>query len=206
MNYETISQRGCRGGSVYLTHFRPLNRGQRGKILRLAEEMDQRTKRRGRHGGELGRPALAVLRALVTKFHNVVSGRLDPSIASIAAAANVARSTAQTALDRLERAGLIERVRRMTRVQGKIWSAALNRHVWADRVVQLTNAYRLNNPLPDRAEHGDLSRTPPSDTGKRSPTIPVFILKEKPPSGLDAALARLQQAMGQNPVKQNHGP
>lgn len=199
MDYETISRRRWRRGSVYAADFRPLDRNQRAKILFLAEALDRRTKLPGKHGGVLGRPALAVLRALVTVFHNRATGRLDPSIAAIARAANIARSTAQTALDRLELAGLIERVRRIARVRAKMWSPAAGRHVLADRVMQITNAYRLNNPLPDRAAHGDLARCPVCDTGKRQGTIPVFIkaadTPELPSGGLGAALHRLGEAM-----------
>ena len=68
-----------RKGSVYAADFRPLDHNQRAKILFLAEAMDRRTHQPGQHGGFLGRSGLAVLRALITRFHNVRTGRLDPS-------------------------------------------------------------------------------------------------------------------------------
>ena len=73
-----------RKGSVYAADFRPLDRNQRAKILFLAEAMDRRTHKPGQHGGFLGRTGLAVLRALITRFHNVKTGRLDPSYEAIA--------------------------------------------------------------------------------------------------------------------------
>jgi hypothetical protein len=91
-----------RKGSVYAADFRPLDPNQRAKIRFLAEAMDPRTHQPGQPGGFLGRSGLAVLRTLITRFHNVKTGRLDPSCTAIAKAANVARSTAQDAIARLE--------------------------------------------------------------------------------------------------------
>jgi len=201
---DTFDRRRWRKGSVYAADFRPLDRNQRAKILFLAEALDRRTKQPGRHGGVLGRTGLAVLRSLVTQFLNNATGRLDPSIATIAKAANIARSTAQSALDRLETAGIIDRVRRMARVRMKVWNAAAGRHLITDRVLQITNAYRLNFALPDRAEHGDLGRPLfrglVTDTGKRSGTTSLFISKptadDLPPGKLREALARLGKAIG----------
>jgi DNA-binding MarR family transcriptional regulator len=202
----TFDRRRWRGGSVYAADFRPLDRNQRAKILFLAEALDRRTKQPGKHGGMLGRTGLAVLRALVTRFLNSATGRLDPSIATIAKAANVARSTAQDALDRLELAGIIERVRRMARIRMKVWNAAAGRHLLTDRVLQITNAYRLNFALPDRAEHGDLARPLfrgiATDTGKRSGTTNFIYSKpslaDLPPGPLRDALERLGKSIGRS--------
>jgi DNA-binding MarR family transcriptional regulator len=194
MILDTISPRRWRSGSVFAAGFRRIDRNQRAKIMYLAEAMDRRTKQPGKHGGFLGRPALAVLRALMFTFHNRVTGQLDPSIATLARAANVARSTAQAALDRLELCGIIERVRRMARQRVRIWSAAAQRHVWANCVRQISNAYRVNFALPDRAEHGDLSRPQTPDTGKRSETNPVIILPaERPALTKEEALANWEK-------------
>lgn len=202
----TFDRRRWRGGSVYAADFRPLDRNQRAKILFLAEALDRRTKQPGRHGGVIGRTGLAVLRALVTQFLNSATGRLDPSIASIAKAANVARSTAQEALKRLELVGIIDRVRRMARTRMKVWNAAAGRHLITDRVLQITNAYRLNFALPDRPEHGDLARPLflklATDTGKRSGTN-NFIYSKQPaaelPTGpLFDALEQLGKSLGRS--------
>jgi len=200
----TYDRRRYRGGSVYAADFRPLDRNQRAKILFLAEALDRRTKQPGKHGGVIGRTGLAVLRALVTRFLNSATGRLDPSIAAIAKAANIARSTAQEALDRLEMAGIIDRVRRMARVRMKVWNEAAGRHVITDRVLQITNAYRLNHALPDRATHGDLA-TPlfqklATDTDRRSGTTNLIYSKPSPPDlapgPLRDALERLGKSLG----------
>lgn len=187
---------------MFAADFRPLDRNQRAVILYLAEALDRRTHQPGKHGGVIGRTGLAVLRALVTRFHNVRTGQLDPSLEAIAKAANMARSTVQGAIKRLELAGLLDHVRRIARVRVRSLCPLTGRPVLRDRVMQQTNAYRLNVPPPDRREHGDFSRPTggkSTDTGKRSETINLDIKKpslvEITSDGLRAALDRLQQAM-----------
>ena len=201
---DQFDRRRWRKGSAYAADFRPLDRNQRAAILYLAEALDRRTHQPGRHGGMIGRTGLAVLRALVTRFLDFKTGRLDPSIASIARAANIARSTAQEALDRLELSGILERSRRIARVRMKSWNAAAGRFVIADRVVQLTNAYRLNYALPHRREHGDLAlpllKHIAPDTGSRSGTnnliYPNASSQDLPAGPLRDALERLGRTIG----------
>ncbi len=208
-----FDRRKWRKGSVYAASFRPLDRNQRAAILFLAEALERRTHEPGRHGGVLGRTGLAVLRALVCQFHNCKSGQLDPSIASIAKAANVARSTAQEALNRLELCGLIDRTRRIIRARVRYWSEAAGRVVTAERVLQTSNAYRLNGPLPDRSEYGDYSaigaasRAKVSDTGSRSGTTRDIFSKAEPGLSsisdprLRTALERMQTAIARREVQ-----
>jgi len=165
--------------------------------------MDRRTHQPGQHGGFLGRTGLAVLRALITRFHNVKTGRLDPSYAAIAKAANVARSTAQEAIARLELAGLVDHVRRIARVRVRVFDPITGRVGWRDRVMQMTNAYRLNVPVGDRSDYGDLakpcSKRVSTDTGRQSETPKDLFSKASasqiPPGNLSAALERLGQAI-----------
>jgi hypothetical protein len=207
---DIFDRKRWRKGSVYGSDFRPLDRNQRAAVLYLAEQLDRRTHQPGRHGGMIGRTGLAVLRALVTRFLDFKTGRLDPSIASIARAANVARSTAQDALDRLEAAGILERTRRIARVRMKVWNAIAGRFVMADRVVQQTNAYCLNYAVPHRAEHGDLGapllRRIASDTGSRSGTNNL-INSNDPLAGIAAGplrdtLERLGKSLALESVKE----
>jgi hypothetical protein len=207
---DIFDRKRWRKGSVYGSDFRPLDRNQRAAVLFLAEQLDRNTHQPGRHGGMIGRTGLAVLRALVTRFLDFKTGRLDPSIASIAKAANVARSTAQDALDRLEAAGIIERTRRIARVRMKVWNALAGRFVMADRVVQQTNAYCLNYAVPHRAEHGDLGapllRPKASDTGKRSGTNNLInsnaSLADLPAGALRDSLERLGKLLALDGVKE----
>src|SRR5688572_32007163 len=96
----------CRGGPVVLT----IDRNARARLLFQAEALDRRTHQPGQHGGCLKRTGLAVLRALLFTFANVVTGRCDPGYDTLARAAGVARSTVAVALGRLEKAGILEKV------------------------------------------------------------------------------------------------
>ncbi len=89
-----------------------LDRNARARLLFHAEALDRRTRRPGQHGGVLKRTGLAVLRALLFHFANVVTARCDPGYDTLARASGCARSTVAVALRRLEAAGLLERVRR----------------------------------------------------------------------------------------------
>ena len=198
------ASRPYRRKSDFAADFRPLNRNDLARILACAEALDRRTHQPGRHGGVVGRSGLAVLRALAIRFFNKQTGRLDPSLASIAEAANLARSTVQEAIKRLEAAGLIEKARRIARERVKVWHQAAGRFLMIDRVVQITNAYRLNVPRGDRAAYGDhgtpLLRAIPSDTGSRGETLQPLIstaerLAAMPPGPLRDALERLGRGL-----------
>jgi DNA-binding MarR family transcriptional regulator len=191
-----------RGGSVFAADFRPLDRNDIARILYCAEALDRRTHQPGQHGGVIGRTGLAVLRALAVRFLNKRTGQLDPSLATIAKAANLARSTVQEAIKRLEAAGIIEKVRRMARERVRVWHEQAGRFLMMDRVLQITNAYRLNIALSDRATYGDhgtpLLRPVSSDTGSRSGTIQPLKstgenLADMPPGPLRSALERLER-------------
>ena len=89
-----------------------LDRNARARLMVHAEALDRRTRLPGQHGGVLKRTGLAVLKALLFGFANVITGRCDPGYGTLATAAGVARSTAAVALRRLEDAGLLTRIRR----------------------------------------------------------------------------------------------
>ena len=128
-----------------------------------------------------------MLRILLFHFHNVASGRCDPSLDTIAKAAGMARSTVIAALNRLEAAGIIERIRRAQwkRVDGR------------KRCVQWSNAYLLNVPSCFRKEEGDYAISgKSSETGNRPPTTAADIKNPLPmPDDVAAALARLGNAI-----------
>ena len=192
-----------RKGSVFACAFRPLDRNDLARILFLAEALDRHTHTKGKHGGIIGRTGLAVLRTLVTRFFNKASGRLDPSIEAIAKAANVARSTAQAALDRLELVGLIERVRRISRVRVAELCPWSGTPKLVDRVRQISNGYLLNVPIQNRKDETDFgrsSRRKSSDTGTRSETTHIYNSRggqadNSAQNGVSEALERLRQAM-----------
>jgi DNA-binding transcriptional ArsR family regulator len=89
-----------------------IDRNARARLLFHAEALDRRTHLPGQHGGVLKRTGLAVLKALLFSFANAVTARCDPGYDALARAAGVARSTVAVALQRLEAAGLLTRIRR----------------------------------------------------------------------------------------------
>lgn len=92
--------------------FQPLPRKQATKLWHRARDFDRQTRRKDHHGGALGHAALQVLHTLIFDFLNYASGRLDPSHAAIARAANVCERTVRNALARLKERGILNWVRR----------------------------------------------------------------------------------------------
>lgn len=90
-----------------------LDRNELAKFLACAEALERRTRVAGvgKRGceGMLRRSGLAVLRALVLQFRSRRNGRAWPAVETLAEMANVSRSAAHEALNRLERAGFLAR-------------------------------------------------------------------------------------------------
>jgi hypothetical protein len=135
---------------------RPLDRNDRARVLFCAESLERRTKNKHKRDGLLGQSALAVLRCLVTYFQDRHSGRLDPGYDDIQRITGFCRQTIRNALKNLELAGILEIMRRIVRERVRVWIEEARSFFVYDRVVQTTNAYMVNFPLPDRQEYGDL--------------------------------------------------
>lgn len=114
-----------------------MDRNAVARLLFSAEAYDRGTHLARTHGGALKRTGLAVLRALANRFHNRATGRCDPSLAAIARAAGVARSTAALALTRLRAAGFLDWTRRGVTVSRRV------RGMESGMFAQVSNAYRL---------------------------------------------------------------
>ena len=111
----------------------PLDPG-RWRIVREAERFSRRTKKPGARSGALGHAGEAVMRYLASIVG--ADGRLDPSLATIAKACALARSTVQKAIKALVASDFLERVRRFVRVdQPRVGRCP--------PVRQTSNAYRL---------------------------------------------------------------
>ena len=136
--------------------FRRVDRNDRIRIMMAAEGLDRRTKAKGQHGGLLGHSGLAVLRCLLFDFLNLGNGRLDPTYEAIAERTGYARDTVLEAVKRLVAAGIIEKTVRIVRERVKQWCQFAGKWLMIDRTRQTSNAYRVNFPLPDRRELGDL--------------------------------------------------
>lgn len=91
---------------------------------------------RRHHQGVLGRMGLMVLQAMLFKFINHSSGRLDPSYDALAAEAIISRRSVARALERLRDAGIVSWVRRCSE------SYDDSRYV----LEQDTNAYGISAP------------------------------------------------------------
>ena len=72
------------------------------KLWHRAREFDRQSHEPGRHGGAVGRTALAVLHALVFDFANFRTGRLDPSYKAIAHKAGMSVRASKSAAARGE--------------------------------------------------------------------------------------------------------
>jgi hypothetical protein len=92
--------------------FQPMPKKAAVRIWHRARDFDRQTRRRDCHGGAVGHSALQVLHTLIFDFLNFRSGRLDPSYAAIARAANVCERTVATAIQRLKALGILNWVRR----------------------------------------------------------------------------------------------
>jgi len=167
------------------------------KLWHRAREFDRQSHEPGRHGGTVGRTALAVLHALVFDFANFRTGRLDPSYKAIARKAGMSVRAVSDALKHLRELGLLHRIRRCV-------------EDWQDgqfRLRQETHAYVLlpetywqgwqppaEPPTPAQGTWGDPS---PLLTGvalaalETDPVAKVAVLRTEPGGGLAAALASL---------------
>lgn len=176
------------------------------RLWHRARAFDRQTRRAGHHGGAVGHAALQVLHALVFDFQNYATGRLDPSYAAIAKAANVCQRTVATALKRLKKLGIVDWVRRCAETRTETGRFVLT---------QETNAYSVQ---PSSGWQG--YREPPDPPGPAPgtwgahPPLPdvvaqaveerrrgggmgsvLGILGSDPTDALAAALARLGAAV-----------
>jgi DNA-binding MarR family transcriptional regulator len=123
-------------------HCRALDRNERARILTLAESLERRTKPAGGRNGVLGYVGLYVLKALLCGFLRRSDGLCCPSVRAIQEATGLSRSAIFEALNRLEAAGIVQRVRRL--VRRVIDFGGLARLT----TVQTSNLYAFADPSP----------------------------------------------------------
>jgi hypothetical protein len=178
-----------------------MDRNAVARLLFAAEAYDRGTHQPGAHGGALKRTGLAVLRAIANRFHNRVTGRCDPSLAAIARAAGVARSTAALALGRLRSAGFLDWTRRGVTVSRRICGAEAGL-----LFAQVSNAYRLSEVPPQVPGPVQTALKGPRNSESECRTETRFLSKistsepgtgeaARDSCGLEAALARLGSAI-----------
>jgi Helix-turn-helix domain len=163
----------------------PLDRNARARLMHRARALMQRTAP-GKHYGPVTAKALAVLEALLWRFHNAKDGRCFPSYPRIAEAAGCAYSTVSAAIQALEAAGLLEWVNRIKRVRK--WAPGLP-GIGASRirVVRTSNAYAFRDPKPGPASKFEIK------PGTTTQVLFPSLVTGAPglPDGIDASLLHL---------------
>ncbi len=88
-----------------LAHSTPLDRNALVKVLHIAEQLERRTKGKGRKNGALGEIGLQVLRALIFRFADRHTGLCFASYLALQALTGRCRGAIAAALKRLESCG-----------------------------------------------------------------------------------------------------
>jgi hypothetical protein len=170
--------------------FQPIPKRIAVKLWHRARDFDRQTDREGCHGGAIGPTALQVLHALIFDFLNYTSGRLDPSYAAIARAANVCERSVASAIQRLKSLGILNWVRRCA----EKWENG--RYT----LEQETNAYAVlpssqwlgyreppGAPLPETGTWGD------HPCGMREP-MEEAVTEQRMGGGMEAVIQQLELA------------
>ena len=122
--------------------YRPITSKLASNIMRAAERFMKaamRARLKGARRGDLTDIDLQILEVMIFQFMDWRSGRLEPSYSMISAATGRARDTIAKALERLERVGFIERMRRFRVIEEAEGQKA-------PQVEQAPNAYRVSLP------------------------------------------------------------
>lgn len=100
------------GSTTEQGSYAPLPKKQAARLWHKARRFDRQTHQHRKHGGAVGRTALAVLHALLFEFLDYRTGRLDPSYDGLARRAGVCRRAVASALRRLKALGILNWLRR----------------------------------------------------------------------------------------------
>jgi Helix-turn-helix domain len=131
-----------------------------------------RRQEKGKAYGRISAKALAVLQALLWRFHNAASGKCFPSYEAIAEAAGCARSTVYEGA--LEQIGVLSWVNRIKRAREYVPGLFGKASAWRWRVVRTSNSYVLADP---RLLLSPIFRLEPSlkDSSKKKSFAPNFL-------------------------------
>jgi hypothetical protein len=194
------------GSTTEVVKTTPMPKKAAVKLWHRARDFDRQTRRAGHHGGAVGHAALQVLHALVFDFQNHTTGRLDPSYAAIARAANVCQRTVASALKRLKELRILNWVRRCAETRTDTGRFVLTQESNAYAVLPSSGwrGYREppdppppapgtwgdHPPLPDVVAQAAEERRQGGGMGSV-----LSILASDPTDALAAALARLGAAI-----------
>jgi len=187
-------------------HFQPLPKKEAARRWHKARRFDRQTHTAGKHGGAIGRPALAVLYVLLFDFLDFTTGQLDPSYDAIAAKAGVCRRAVAGALQRLKALGLLhwQRRSRPEREAGGGYRQVQETNAYASLPPSQWLGYREPPPPPppEPGTWGDHPPLPPviaqaaADLAAGSSHRSVLgLLESDPGDQLAGALARLGRAI-----------
>jgi DNA-binding MarR family transcriptional regulator len=175
----------------------PLDGNAKARVMTRARAMLRRTEA-GKHYGPITAKALAVLEALLWKFHNARGGLCFPSYERIADVAGCARSTVAVAIKALEEAGILSWVNRITRIRDRELDL-FGHWVTRWRVIRTSNSYRFR----DLGAGRDQGRSSKSEIRSGLLNQELSVTSEPPAphtldpnNHLDLALIRLGTTLG----------
>lgn len=129
-----------------------ISRTEKLALMRRAHELARRTEA-GRAYGRLTAKAVAVLRALLYRFHGP-NGLVFPSLEAIAEAAGCARSTVHLAIRALECAGLLTWRHRLKRVR-EVAAGLFGPSAGTVRVERASNVYAFPPQPVEKAQESE---------------------------------------------------
>jgi hypothetical protein len=182
--------------------FEPLPKKEAARRWHKARRFDRQTHTPGKHGGVIGRPALAVLYVLLFDFLDHATGRLEPSYDAIARKAGVCRRSVAEALARLKMLGLLNWRRRCSEDKDELGRFRLKQETNAYAVLPASQWRGYFEPPPAPPPHSDTwGATPPlpdqlaqaaADRGAGDSAVAVLArLADDPGDRLACAVARL---------------
>lgn len=182
--------------------WRPLSRRNAARIIQAAEKYDRLARMRHRRGrtraknGDLGHVAIAVLRALLFRFHDFRSGQIDPALETIARAIGHSTAAVHAAAKRLREHGFLVWLRRYVKTGRE--------GLRGPQVEQTSNAYQVRIPkaltVPEAPPPDDDVHRRLTDAAETERMIASLPLEEQAgaiveDAGLAAVFARLGRAI-----------
>jgi AraC-like DNA-binding protein len=176
---------------------RKLDGNAKARIMTRARALMRRTEK-GKHYGAITGKTLAVLQALLWKFHNARGGLCFPSYERIAKAADCSRSTVAEAIKALEETGILSWVNRITRIRDRELDL-FGRWATRWRVIRTSNAYVFRD-LGAGCDHAQASKSEirsgllnqELSVSSTSPALPALC----PDTPLNQALIRFGTTLG----------
>jgi hypothetical protein len=197
-------------GSTTKDHvFVRMKRSDAVKLYHQARAYDRSHHDKGKHGGRLGRVALAVLHAMIFDFQNYASGRLDPSIRALAYKAGCCVRSAKSAINRLKALGFLTWQRRAYEARDSMGRFELRQGTNAYTILDMSNWLGWRpQPRYDGPERGTAGEHERRSYGLAAGAFSqcegasagqvIYDLRSDPGDGLAAALATLGDAILKN--------